>query len=385
MDTGADRVGEVQGSLVPASASDESRWSDLSRRRIDAARAWQERDLQTLTAMVRAYGVLRANGGFKKTTWAPYAVYAPRFFEWMWEHCKGLNPTVDLGRLLATAIRRGEFTATNTPSQGTQHNALKVCKLAAETMRWAGMWDTDMFMGVGISDRVPNHTKRHPYSPDEVMRILDACRGDWNTEVVIRLGLDAGLRLSEIAALRWCDVNLENKELVVVSGKGDMRRQVYIGSGTLYHLLADNYLTQRSGEDAEPTSRIAGEGDLRGRMQQFFMKARVDYGMHRLRHTCARDLLSLGGSLEAVQLHLGHKNITTTQIYARMAANSYKSCVDQRVKKSEGTGSGTAAASPRPRHRNDAQVHERPVDWPQPVGRSSTWTHERAGATSSST
>ncbi len=379
--------------LVPSEADNQTRWTVYERRHLDAARAWQERDCKTLVQMVRAHMALRLGGRLRQGAWINYINGAPRFFRWMWDHCPGLNPTSDLGRLMVTDMLRGEFTpTTKTPAVATCENLLKVARSCAATMVWCGLWNADMFADVSLRDPVPDHEKREPFTPEEVMRILAVIQDDWLSEILVRLGLDAGLRSSEIQGVRWQDVDLENKLIQVVDGKGGKPRRVYFGTGPLYRVLADNYLRPPANDvECDPGDTIIPGKSFDSLSHSIFKKAGVKFSLHKLRHTCARDLLVLGGSLEAVQRHLGHSSIKTTQIYAQMAAVDYHAAVDKKESLSNGRKAPRTATASTARGGNWGRKRTQPVNadpgdvstqyWPRPSMLSSSGTYEAGHTT----
>ena len=93
-------------------------------------------------------------------------------------------------------------------------------------------------------------------------------------------------------------------------------------SGTGRLLL--RYLARTTGEIASPLFH-GRHGPLRRRQIQLrFVRCREWAGLaqhfttHSLRHSIATHLLDAGASLELVQHHLGHRNIRSTAIYARI-------------------------------------------------------------------
>jgi len=340
--------------LVPSPSDNVTRWSDASRRRIDATRAWQDRDLETLLQLVEAHLKLRFKGRPSHSTIRNYRFYGAVFFQWMWEHCPGLKVTHDLGHLMHVSLMNGHLTpnATKLPESSVAC-ILSAFREAARTMQWCGLWDIDMFRD--CRNRYNGDNGARPFSPDEVMRLLKACKSP-NDSIMLRLGLDAGLRRSEIIALKWKDVDIEDKSITVRNGKGGRRRVVYIGDGPLLKLL------KNKGNPEDNVVRNFWGIDV-------FKRAGVPWGVHRLRHTCAMDLLALCGSIEAVQKHLGHKSVRTTQIYAKMLSGEYRRAIDHANESRNGGGKsggedGHCDISSEPR---DGSRHS-----------CCTWTHQRS-------
>jgi len=148
--------------------------------------------------------------------------------------------------------------------------------------------------------------------------------------LIIHLVLYTGLRVSEVANLKCGDIYLDGSRssLIVRNGKGGQARVVALGKSIKRHLV--QYLKWK-GDIGEPVSedsplllsRTTG-GSLTVRaIQKAFKRcaARAGlspyYSIHSLRHTYACHLYKASGwNLRLVQKQLGHKNISTTQIYA---------------------------------------------------------------------
>jgi len=138
----------------------------------------------------------------------------------------------------------------------------------------------------------------------------------------------AGLRVSELVNLDFLDVNLEAC-FVRVLGKGSKERVVPIGIcakekiddyiNTARPLLLKNRISRylfvaRAGK---PMTRQGFWKLLKQYAQQAGIKKKIM--PHSLRHSFASHLLEGGADLRAVQVMLGHVDISTTQIYTHIA------------------------------------------------------------------
>ena len=142
-----------------------------------------------------------------------------------------------------------------------------------------------------------------------------------------------GLRVSELVNLRLPDVNLEAGYLRTV-GKGSKERMVPFGEKALQALKA--YLSDGRAallKNGRPPCLFL---NFRGKplSRQGFWKIIRNHGMmagirkkikpHGLRHSFASHLLEAGADLRAVQVMLGHADITTTQIYTHVTRERLK-------------------------------------------------------------
>lgn len=129
-----------------------------------------------------------------------------------------------------------------------------------------------------------------------------------------------GLRLGEVEELRLEDLDLAGHKLMVRQGKGQKDRTVYI-TDTVVRVLQD-YLTVRG---LGPTDHVflyrnlAVHKDLiHSRIRAAGDRAGVKVTPHQLRHTCATQLLNAGCRVTSIQKLLGHRELNSTMIYARV-------------------------------------------------------------------
>lgn len=166
----------------------------------------------------------------------------------------------------------------------------------------------------------------------------DTPRGLRNT-AMLELLYASGLRVSELINLKILDINLE-AGFVRVFGKGSKERIVPMGSGAMNALQA--YLETgrpkllKAGL-ASPTLFVARAGKpmTRQGFWKLLRKYALDAGLkkkispHSLRHSFASHLLEGGADLRAVQVMLGHVDITTTQIYTHVATERLREIHDK--------------------------------------------------------
>jgi integrase/recombinase XerD len=142
-----------------------------------------------------------------------------------------------------------------------------------------------------------------------------------------------GLRVSELVGLKLFEADLE-AGVVRVLGKGSKERLVPLGEEAVSWLkryLAESRATllrRRSAQALFVTERGAGM------TRQAFWRNLKRYGAraipgkalspHVLRHAFATHLINHGADLRAVQMLLGHADISTTQIYTHVARERLK-------------------------------------------------------------
>ena len=169
-------------------------------------------------------------------------------------------------------------------------------------------------------------------SEDMVERLLGA--PDLQTPLGLRdkamleLLYASGLRVSELVGLKTFHLGM-NEGVLRVMGKGNKERLVPFGALAREHLQA--YLSQAravilSGQQTEDLFVTArGQGMSRVMFWMLIKKYALQAGItvplspHTLRHAFATHLLNHGADLRAVQMLLGHADISTTTIYTHVA------------------------------------------------------------------
>jgi len=128
-----------------------------------------------------------------------------------------------------------------------------------------------------------------------------------------------GLRLGEVEELRLEDIDFSQKRLSVRNGKGKKDRTVYL-TETAIHAL-QTYLAVRgegSGDHVFLYRNAPLKKDLiRAHLKYAGERVGVKVYPHRLRHTCATQLLNAGCRVTSIQRFLGHKELSSTMVYAR--------------------------------------------------------------------
>ena len=139
---------------------------------------------------------------------------------------------------------------------------------------------------------------------------------------LLELFYSSGLRLSEVCALRWRDLDTA-MALVQVQGKGRRERLVPVGSHALNALA--QWRADSGGADEAPIFPGRNGGSISQRAIQLRIKQLAQrQGLfkhvhpHMLRHSFASHILESSGDLRGVQELLGHADITTTQIYTHL-------------------------------------------------------------------
>lgn len=150
-------------------------------------------------------------------------------------------------------------------------------------------------------------------------------------KAILEVLFSTGLRVSEIVKLNRDKVDLKRREFGVI-GKGGRARVVFLSARAADWLAI--YLRSRSDNfnplfirhrgkidptDADENVRLTTRS-IQRIIKKYGQKIKlpIDVTPHVIRHSYATDLLMAGADLRSVQEMLGHKNVSTTQIYTHV-------------------------------------------------------------------
>jgi integrase len=171
---------------------------------------------------------------------------------------------------------------------------------------------------------------------EQVEAILDA--SPWTWRLAFALAAFAGLRAGEVRALRWLDVDLVGRLLVVrlsrskgttSTPKSGHEREVPLAQPLLV-LLRQAAEPKTTRDLVAQTSH--GKPWKESGLLQAFRRAQKKAGIagfrfHDLRHFFVTELFRRGGSAPAVQMLAGHLHLSTTEKYAHMVQNDLRATI----------------------------------------------------------
>ncbi len=150
-------------------------------------------------------------------------------------------------------------------------------------------------------------------------------------KAILEVLFSTGLRVSELTSLNRDKIDLERREFGVI-GKGGRSRVVFLSTRASEWLK--KYLDERDDKYNPVFIHHKGKSDpttpdnkmrltprsVQRMLKKYVRKIKlpVDATPHVLRHSFATDLLMAGADIRSVQEMLGHKNISTTQIYTHV-------------------------------------------------------------------
>jgi len=183
-------------------------------------------------------------------------------------------------------------------------------------------------------------------SEDEVERLLAAARRVEGPEGLRLIALmevlyATGLRVTELLSLPYPALTGERRYLVVC-GKGGRERMVPLSEPSIqalveYEAVRPHFAAARAGAAPWLFPSRSKSGHLtRQRFAQLVDVLAASAGIapsrvspHTLRHAFASHLLARGADLRAVQMMLGHADISTTQIYTHVLQERLRALVEE--------------------------------------------------------
>lgn len=188
------------------------------------------------------------------------------------------------------------------------------------------------------------------FSFEETARLI-ASAGDWRP--MILTAAKTGLRIGELLALRWCDVDTRNGLICVRRAisrgklgtpKGGRSREVALSDEAARALAGHRHLRSRN-EDLVFCDTAGGfltRGATKWPLYSACKRANVQrVGWHVLRHTFASHLAMRGVPIKAIQELLGHATIEMTMRYAHLSPDVKR----EAVRLLDGNGHGKPAAN----------------------------------------
>ena len=189
--------------------------------------------------------------------------------------------------------------------------------------------------------RAPRQQRRLPATldADAVSRLLDFTATSTlakRDKAMMELFYSSGLRLSELAGLRWNQVD-PGSRMLTVTGKGNKTRMIPFGRVAAEALAEWRKVRLDFAAFEEPVIFVSRQGrpismrNIQSRIRYWARRQGLpqDVYPHLLRHSFASHMLESSGDLRAVQELLGHSDIATTQVYTHLDFQHLASVYDR--------------------------------------------------------
>jgi integrase len=181
----------------------------------------------------------------------------------------------------------------------------------------------------------PHEERRRPFTVPELQMLLAAADPEWQS--MIRFGLYTGARLSDIATLRWSNVDLQRHDLSFTARKTGKTALLPIVGPLLIHIESlpssddpHGFLHPRAGEIFNRTNHAAALSCLFGELLEeaglrsvkginSSARRRANaLSFHSLRHNCVSTLKDAGIPMATVLEMVGHSDAKTSALYTHV-------------------------------------------------------------------
>lgn len=186
--------------------------------------------------------------------------------------------------------------------------------------------------------RVPKHLPKDILSIEEIEDMLRHTHiyGDIGIRdrAIIETFYSTGMRKMELANLKLRDIDLKRGVVTIHDGKGKQDRVVPIGdrAAAWVKKYQDNVRPQLVMDNDQEYLFLTDHGEpfINGRASDLIKKYKDAVGIdrngacHLFRHAMATHMLENGADIRYIQMMLGHKNLTSTEIYTQVSIKKLK-------------------------------------------------------------
>lgn len=180
------------------------------------------------------------------------------------------------------------------------------------------------------------------FSPEEKTKLLDFLQKNFQNKLARRsdfmykLMFTTGLRLAETTHLNVGDVR--DKTILIIIGKGNKEREIPLSTAIREEIR--NFIEWKKGIEEDISSgaplfisrkhRRIGSRAVQHDLDKWIKLAGIEgkYSPHALRHTVGFELMRKTKNIRQVQEFLGHRFVTTTQIYTHVTKDELRECAE---------------------------------------------------------
>ncbi|UCG04341.1 MAG: tyrosine recombinase XerC [Candidatus Heimdallarchaeota archaeon] len=233
--------------------------------------------------------------------------------------------TMDLRRFLLYLKRDKEYAARSL------HR--KICSLKSffKFLKKEGLISTNPTENIE-SPKIPKSLPK-TITIEETMKLL-ATPDNLRDKAILYLLYGTGMRVSELSNLNIEQIDLKDKIIHVVGGKGGKDRIIPLPNGII-KILEDYIITRGSTQDSAFILNRSGNRLTSRSIQRIVKKYKNAANLldktltpHTLRHAFATHLLSNAVDIRVIQELLGHASLSTTQLYTHVSLEHLRKSYD---------------------------------------------------------
>ncbi len=340
-------------------------YEDPTKRRLEAVRAASERDVEGLLLLLAYFLAIKSKKRARTSlkTYALYGLGVRDFIAWAWPEASP-GPRVpilkatpdDVDRWVSELLSQGGHLRENPfpLKPATAAAYLAGVRAFYRALVWARAVEKNPALEVAPPRDPTPRSERRPALPLALYRrLLDTLTPSdpesFRDRMVVRLMGDVGLRISEVEGLDVSDFDPVEEEIHVREGKGGKARTVPLPHDLAAELL--DWLKVRAAWAAPGEAalfvNLGGRKASGRRLKAWTIRKRLAdqlralgtpgryHGPHSLRHLAGTRLYRATGDLYVVAALLGHSDVSTSQVYAKMDRSRLKEAVRRLP---EGTG-----------------------------------------------
>ena len=276
---------------------------------------------------------LRSTRGLSETTIQSYCMAADRFFDWLAKSDVPLTSVkiTDIDGAIAAEKARG------TCNRRTMHDYAQRLRAFFRFAEARGWCMPGLTAGIMPPRFTPDEAVPKGLCREDVLRLLATTEGerpvDKRDRAILMLFIAYGLRASEVGGLRLDDLDWENEILRVRCPKPGRTHSYPLSRGVGQAILHYIREVRPSGfgrtlfftlcAPIQPLDRRSLGKMVRDRLDRLGIAA-GRRGPHALRHAAAQHLLDQGMSMKVIGDFLGHRDPSSTAIYAKVNLNALR-------------------------------------------------------------
>jgi len=158
----------------------------------------------------------------------------------------------------------------------------------------------------------------------EIGKLLKSCAN--HIKSIVMVALNTGMRKGEILNLRWSNIDMKNRIIMIRKTKNNEMRMIPINNTLYYELKTIG--AQSNGQYVFTNQNGKPYGDVKTGFNAALRRAGIkDFRFHDLRHTFASRLVMAGVDIRTVQELMGHKDIKMTMRYSHLSDAHLKEAI----------------------------------------------------------